>query len=143
MVPIVNEVLDTLDGVSLFSMFDLFSGLTQLAIHLDTTPLTTFCTPTGLYEWRRMPQGVAGFSASFVVMKLVTVGPENMKMYLDNAIGFDDCPIHYKATLTTFHPRLRLRGISPDRIGAARVDSLGSVISADDVRPNDDRVVAL
>ena len=35
--------------------------------------------------------------------------------------------------------------LSPDksRIGAARVDFLGHVISADGVRPNDDRVAAL
>ena len=51
------------------------------------------------------------------------------------------------ATLATFFARLRLHQLklSPDksRIGAARVDFLGHVISADGVRPNDDRVAAL
>ena len=68
-------------------------------------------------------------------------------MYLDDAIGSDDCPIQHVATLATFFARLRLHKLklSPDesRIGAARVDVLGRVILADGVHPNDDRVAAL
>ena len=43
------------------------------------------------------------------------------------------------------HIHLHKLKLSPDesRIGAARVDFLGHVISADGVRPNDDRVAAL
>ena len=147
-IPRVDEVLDTLGGGSVFSVFDLFSGFTQLTIHPDTIPLTAFCTPNGLYEWLRMPQGAAGAPAWFVsVMRLVTAGLDNIRMYLDDAIGSDDSPIHHVATLATFFARLRLHSLklSPDksRIGAARVDFLGHVISADGVRPNDDRVAAL
>ena len=147
-IPRVDEVLDTLGGGSVFSVFDLFSGFTQLTIHPDTIPLTAFCTPNGLYEWLRMPQGAAGAPAWFVsVMRLVTAGLDNIRMYLDDAIGSDDCPINHVATLATFFARLRLHKLklSPDksRIGAARVDFLGHVISADGVRPNDDRVAAL
>ena len=59
-IPRVDEVLDTLGGGSIFSVFDLFLGFTQLTIHPDTIPLTAFCTPNGLYEWLRMRQGAAG-----------------------------------------------------------------------------------
>ena len=147
-IPRVDEVLDTLGGGSVFSVFDLFSGFTQLTIHPDTIPLTAFCTPNGLFEWLRMPQGAAGAPAWFVsVMRLITAGLDNIRMYLDDAIGSDDSPIHHVATLATFFARLRLHSLklSPDksRIGAARVDFLGHVISADGVRPNDDRVAAL
>ena len=95
-----------------------------------------------------MPQGAAGAPAWLVsVMRLVTADVDNIRMYLDAAFGSDDCPIHHVATLATFFARLRLPKLklSPDksRIGAARVDVLGHVISADDVRPNDDRVAAL
>ena len=144
----VDEVLDTLGGGSVFSVFDLFSGFTQLTIHPDTIPLTAFCTPNGLYEWLRMPQDAAGAPAWFVsVMRLVTASLDNIRMYLDDAIGSNDSRIHHVATLATFFARLRLHSLklSPDksRIGAARVDLLGHVISADGVRPNDDRVAAL
>ena len=148
MIPRVNEVLVTLGGDSVFSVFDLFSGFTQLTIHPDTIPLTAFCTPNGLYEWPRMPPGAAGAPAWFVsVMRLVTAGLDNILMYLDDSIGPDDCPLHHVATLATFFARLRLHKLklSPDksRIGAARVDFLGHVILADGVRPSDARVAAL
>ena len=95
-----------------------------------------------------MPQGAAGATAWFVsVMRLVTAGLDNIRMYLDDAIGSDDCPLHHVATLAAFFARLRLHKLklSPDksRIAAARVDFLGHIISADGVRPNDDRVAAL
>ena len=147
-IPRVDEVLDTLGGGSVFSVFDLFSGFTQLTIHPDTIPLTAFCTPNRLFEWLRMSRGAAGAPAWFVsVMRLVTAGLDNIRMYLDDAIGSDDCPIHHVATLATFFARLRFHKLklSPDksRIGAARVDFLDHVISEDGVRPNDDRVAAL
>ena len=95
-----------------------------------------------------MPQGAAGAPAWFVlVMRLVTAGLDTIRMYLDDVIGSDDCPIHHVATLATFFARLRLHKLNlfPDksRIGAACVDCLGHVISADGVRPNDDRVATL
>ena len=58
-IPRVDDVLDTLGGGSVFSVFDLSSGFTRLIIHPDINPLTAFCTPNGLYEWLRMPQGGA------------------------------------------------------------------------------------
>ena len=129
----VDEVLDTLGGGSVFSVFDLFSGFTQLTIPPDTIPLTAFCTPNGLYEWLRMPQGAAGAPAWFVsVMRLVTNGLDNIRMYLDAAIGSNDSPTAHVATLATFFARLRLNNLklSPNktRIGAARVEFLGHVI---------------
>ena len=92
-------------------------------------------------------QGAAGAPAWFVsVMGLVTTGLDNIRMYLDDAIGSDDCPLPHVATLATFFARLRLHKLklSPDssQIGATHVDFLDHVISADGVRPNDDRVAA-
>ena len=129
-------------------MFDLFSGFTQLTIHPETIPLTAFCTPNRLYEWLRMPQGAADAPAWFVsVIRLVTSGLDNIRMYLDEAIGSDDSPTTHVATLATFFARLRLHNLnlSPNktRIGAARVEFLGHIISRDGVRPNDDTITAL
>ena len=80
-------------------------------------------------------------------MRLVTTGLDNVRMYLDDAIGSDGCPINHLSTLATVFALLRLHKLklSPDksRIGAARVDFLGHLISEDGVRPNDDRVAAL
>ena len=147
-IPRVDEALETLVGGSGFSVFDFFSGFTQLTIHPDTILLTAFCTPNGLYEWLRMPHGAAGAPAWFVsVMRLVKGGLDNIRMYLDDAIGTNDSTIAHVATLVIIFGRLRLHNLklSPNKtlIGAACVDFLGHVISQDGVRPNDDKIAAL
>ena len=147
-IPRVDEVLDTLGSGSVFSVFDLFSGFTQLTIHPDTIPLTAFCTPNGLYEWLGMSQVASGSPAWLVsVMRPVTDGLDHIRMYLDDAIGSDTSPMAHVATLATFFARLRLHNLklSPNtsRIGAARVDFLGRVISQDGARRNDDKITAL
>ena len=147
-IPRVDEVLDTLGGGSVFSVFDLVLGLTQQTIHTDTIPLTAFCTLNRLYKWLRMPEGAAGSHAWFVsLMRLVTDGLDNIRMYLDDAIGSDASPMAHVASLATFFARLRLNNgkLSPNksRTGAARVDFLRHVISQDSLRPNDHKIAAL
>ena len=89
-----------------------------------------------------------GAPAWFVsVMRLVTAGLDNIRMYLDGTIGSDDCPLRHVTTLTAFFARLCLHQLklSPDkhRIVAARVEFLGHIISKEGVRLNDDRVATL
>ena len=148
-IPRVDEVLDTLGGGSVFlALFKVLSEFTQLTIHPDTIPLTAFCAPNALYECLRIPQGAAGSPTWFAsVMRLVTDGLDNIRMHLDDAIGSDNSPMAHVATLATCFARLRLHNLklSPNkpRIGAARVDFLGHVISQDGVRPNDDKIAVL
>ena len=100
-IPRVDEVLDTLDGGSACTVFDLFSGFTPLTIHPDTIPLTEFCTPNGLCKWLRMPQAAAGTPAWFVsVMRLATSGLDNIRTYLDDAIRSADSPITPRSNLS-------------------------------------------
>ena len=104
--PRVDVVLDTLGGGSIISVFGIFSGFTQLTIHPDTTPLTTFCIPNGSYGWLHMLQGAAGASAWFVaVMRFTTGGLDDIQMYLHDAFGSDDSPVTHVATLATFFAR--------------------------------------
>ena len=94
-----------------------------------------------------MPQGAAGAPAWFVsVMRLVTGGLDNIRLYLDDATGLDDSPITHVAILATFFARQRLHNLklSPKktRIGVVCVDFLENVIPQDGVRPNDDKIAA-
>ena len=147
-IPRVDEVLDTLGGGSVYSVFELFLGFAELTTHSDTIPLTAFCTPNGIYKWLRISHGAAGSPAWFVSdMRLVTDGLDNIRMYLGDAIGLDASPTAHVATLATFFARLHFHNLklSPNksRIGAARVHILEHVLSQDGVRPNGDKTTAL
>ena len=92
-----------------FSRYSTFSrnGFTQLTIHPDAIPLTAFCTHNGLNEWLCMPQGTASVPACFVCVMLLTAAHDMIQMSLEGAIGSDDSPINYVATLAAFLSRLR------------------------------------
>ena len=72
------------------------------------------------------------------VMRLIIADLDNIRMYLDDAIGFDDTPIHHVATLAAFFEHLRIYKLKPSlaksRLGAAQVGFLGHAISSDGVQ---------
>ena len=75
----VEEVLETLDGGSVYFVFDLSSGFTQLSIPLDTVPLIACCALNELYKWPRMPQGATSAPAWFIyVIRLVTASLDDI-----------------------------------------------------------------
>ena len=82
---------------------------TQLITHPDAIPLSAFCTPNGLNEWLGMPQGAASVPASvpacFVCVMLLTAALDMIQMSLKDAIGSDDSPINYVATLAALLAR--------------------------------------
>ena len=59
-IPRVDQVVDSLGSGRVFSLFDLVSSFHHTMAHKDTVPLTTFFTPTGIFEWLVMPQGTSG-----------------------------------------------------------------------------------
>ncbi|CAM9934561.1 unnamed protein product, partial [Sphacelaria rigidula] len=102
-VPRIDEVFDSLGEGTIFSTFDLASGLSQIAIHPDTVPSMAFCTSSGLYEWLRMPQGAATSPGCFQrLMQRVTDGLEHIIMYLDDPIAMDASPMAHIHTLREF-----------------------------------------
>ena len=107
-IPRADEILNIPMVALVFSVFDHYAEFLQLTIHPDAIPLSVFCAPNGLNEWLRMHQGAAGIPACFVcVMLLVTTALDLIQMSLEDAIGSDDPPIKYVATLAAFLARLR------------------------------------
>ena len=63
--PRVDDLLDALQGYDLFTTLDLRSGYWQLSVSPDDREKTAFVTPTGSWEFLRVPFGLSGAPASF------------------------------------------------------------------------------
>ena len=63
--PRIQESLDALVGAQYFSTLDLASGYHQISMDPRDQHKTAFTTPFDLYEYTRMPMGLASVPATF------------------------------------------------------------------------------
>ena len=57
-VPTVDEVLESLNGSTVFSKVDLRWGFHQIELDADSRDITTFATHDGIFQYKRLSFGV-------------------------------------------------------------------------------------
>ena len=57
-IPVVDEVLENLNGSGVFSKLDLRLGFHQIELDEDSRDITTFATHDGLFRYKRLSFGV-------------------------------------------------------------------------------------
>ncbi|CAC5364176.1 unnamed protein product [Mytilus coruscus] len=65
--PRLEDVFDSLGNAeaSIFSTLDMMNGYWQIGMDPETAHKAAFVTPGGVYQWTRMPFGIASAPASF------------------------------------------------------------------------------
>ncbi|CAB4004982.1 Hypothetical predicted protein [Paramuricea clavata] len=81
----LQEVLDNLSGANYFSVIDLAQGYLQVPLAKEDRPKTAFRTPTGFWEWTRMPYGLKGSPPTFSRLMQKVLGhiaPHRLALYM-------------------------------------------------------------
>lgn len=73
--PLIDEQLDRLSGMKFYTNLDMFSGYYQLPMSKDAVEKTSFITPDGQYEFKRMPFGLANGPSVYQRMINHVLGP--------------------------------------------------------------------
>jgi hypothetical protein len=71
--PKVDDALEALVGMDLFSTFELASGFWQVPMKEEDIPKTAFVTRQGLFEWTRTPFGLKCAPETFCRMMHYTL----------------------------------------------------------------------
>lgn len=141
--PRLEDVFDTI-GISkanIFSTLDLASGFWQIPMDPETAHKSAFVTPTGVYQWKRMPFGLVNAPASFQALMTQVLRGLNWKfclVYVDDILVFSNSFEQHIHHLHQIFSRLENAGLTlkPSKCSFAlqKVHYLGHVITKDGVQ---------
>ncbi|XP_055542980.1 uncharacterized protein K02A2.6-like [Wyeomyia smithii] len=146
--PLVDELLGSVDGATVFSKIDVKDAYHQLEISQQSRPITTFIMKTGLYRYKRLMFGVSCAPEIFQkTMETVLVGLKGIIIYLDDIVVFGASKIEHDKRLEELLKRLEQYGVLLNHqkcvYRANEIEFLGHVLNANGVKPTESRITAI
>ncbi|KAG1032135.1 hypothetical protein G6F25_011541 [Rhizopus arrhizus] len=145
--PLISDLLEQLQGYSIFSICDLKSGFWQLPLNKDdgSAKKTAFQANGSLYEWVSMPYGCVNGPASFSrLMTIVLRGLERTIFFCDDVCIFSKNLDQHKQDVARFLDRLAEYNlcINPKKCQwfSKEVKFLGFLVSGEGIRSNPEKV---
>ena len=141
--PRITQALEVLEGKMYFSVFDLVKAYWQVEVDPASRKYLAFITPDGLYEWTRMPFGVAAAPAT--QQRMVDKLLAGLKWccaiaYLDDIVIFSNTFEEHLAHLEALFGRCRKANLQlhPGKSALCQSETkyLGFIVSAEGVRPD-------
>ena len=91
--PVVSEVIEKAAEAVLFSRWDIKGAFFQIGLEEASRPLTAFETSDGIFQFRRMPQGLMGSPATFMRgMDITFQGLACVQKYFDDTLTCTKLP---------------------------------------------------
>lgn len=148
--PNIEDQLCKLSGKKVFTNLDLYSGYHHVALEPESIHKTAFVTPDGLYEYLRVPFGLANAPSVFmrVIQKLVKmVGSQELCAFMDDLLlattNVDEGLCLLERVL--FQLRSSDLKLNAEKCSflKGRVNYLGHDISAQGIRPGERKIEAV
>ncbi len=149
--PILSDLLQSLgDSNTVFSSIDRISGFWQIPLDAKSREITTFSTPSGHYEWLRLPMGQRNVPHTFqrMVNSLFSGLIENgMFCYLDDLIIISkDLESHlhkFDLVFTKLEEAGLKAKLSKCDFFKSRIEFLGHVVDGEGIHTVDSKINAV
>ena len=136
--PKIQQLLDRAGGHRYYSSLDAVQAFFSIHVEEDSRPLTAFSTPWGLFQWLRMPFGVAVATQIYsrlIQIALNPLGSKGLGAYLDDVILFHQTLQAHLERLEEVLEQHREAGIkikaSKTELFKEKMTFLGHVLSKD------------
>ena len=139
--PFIQDLVDALEGSTIFSTLDLAKGYWQLPLHEEAKAITAFATTDGLYEFNVLPFGLCTASAIFQRAMHALLGHlPFLRIYMDDIIVFsrtEEEHTHQLRQVCACLTRANLAlNVKKCRFYQEQVVFLGVTVGRDGIRPN-------
>lgn len=148
--PLIQDIFDQLGGATIFSLFDLKSGYSQIPVAEQDRPTTAFVCHKGLFQFKRMPFGVCSAPAVFQrTMDHVLHGLIGTIcfVYIDYIIIYSKNPEEHASHIQMVLERLRQAGLkakpSKCKIALKEIQVLGYIVNAQGISSNPEKTRAI
>ena len=146
--PRIDDIYACLDGGTLFSVIDLRHAYLQMEVDEQSRPLLTINTTHGLYQYQRLPYGVASAPAIWQrAMDQILQGIPGVFCYLGDIIVTGSTLKEHLGRLATVLERLEEYGLKANREKCkflrSSVQYLGHLISAEGLHQSPKKVKAI
>lgn len=141
-IPLIEDVIDRLQGATYISTLDIAWGYWQVPIHPDDRHKTAFTTTEGRFEWKVMTMGLKNAPFTFQMIMQQVFGPLLYKSaipYLDDVVIFSKSSEEHRHALEAvfkqfIHHNIKLRR-EKCHFFRSEVEYLGFIINGHSYKP--------
>ncbi|CAG9086928.1 unnamed protein product [Plutella xylostella] len=148
--PLIEDQIANLSGNMFFTTLDLASGYYQIPMAPESRHLTAFVTPDGLYEFKRMPFGLANAPALFQKMINKILGSKRFTSalaYMDDllvpSVSIEEGFQRLEEVLQLLKSAGLTLKLSKCSFFDTQIEYLGYEISAHGVKPGEKKIEAV
>jgi len=146
--PRADELFADLSGGKYFTKLDMSNAYLQLVLSDFSKPYVTINTHKGLFQYNRLPFGIASAPAIFQrTMETLLRGLKGVSVYVDDILVTGATMEEHLANLAAVLDCLKKAGLCLNKAKCSflspRIDFLGHTIDEEGLHPTDEKVAAL
>ncbi len=148
--PHIQEIFDLLGGSRYFTTLDVRSGYWQCDLDESSIPKSAFVCHRGLYEWVRIPFGLANAPGQFQRLMDVILGDligRTCMVYIDDIVIFSRSPEEHRQHVEEVLERINAAGMTLKlpkcSFGQSEVKLLGYTINGSGIAPQEEKTEAI